>query len=41
METPELTMEDIVTVINCAQDDFLIVIPLGEEAKEHAEEESV
>ena len=41
MEIPEITMEDIVTIINCTQDDFLIMIPLEEEVKKHGEEESV
>lgn len=40
MEMPELTMEDIVTVINSCKGDFLLVILLGEE-DDNVKKESV
>ena len=41
MEKPELTMDDIVTAVNAADDDFILVVELGEEDGNAEKKESL
>ncbi len=41
MEKPELTQEDLILMVNSAEYEFLILVPLSEEGYDGSKEESV
>ncbi len=41
MERPELTKEDLVLMVNSAENEFLIFIPLSKEGYDGSKEESI